>query len=116
MRRRSQATQHLGEFEELVLLAIAGLGDGAYTVSIQQQIERRAGRSATLGAIYTALSRLHEKGCVASELGEVTRQRGGKRKRLYTITDVGEAALCEARQARNRLWADVTTKPAWVLS
>lgn len=110
------STQHLGEFEELVLLAIGGLGDGAYTVSIQQQIEQKTGRSATLGAIYTALSRLYEKGCVVSSMSDVTRQRGGKRKRLYTITPVGAEALYEARQARNRLWADVTAKPAWVLS
>lgn len=84
-----RAFQQLGAFEELILLAIGGLGG----VSIQQQIRAKTGRPATLGAIYSAVSRLHTKGCVVSAWGKVTHQRGGKRKRLYTIISVGRDAL-----------------------
>ena len=87
-----------------MLLTVGGLGRQAYTVSIQQRIEQRTGRSASMGAIYTALERLAKKDFVLSWKGEVTKQRGGKRKRFYEITSSGEAALVEARRARERLW------------
>jgi len=103
----------LGEFEELVLLSILTLEDGAYTVSIQQQIEEKAGRKATLGSIYTVLSRLHEKGLVTSEMGESQPQRGGKRKRFYRILPAGVEALHEARRIRNRFWDEAPSQPAW---
>lgn len=114
--RNRRAFQQLGAFEELILLAIGGLGEKAYTVSIQQQIKAKTGRSATLGVIYRAVSQLPEKGCVVSAWGEVTHQRGGKRKRLYTITPVGQDALYATRQARNRLWADLALQVPGVLS
>lgn len=106
----------IGEFEELVLLAAHGLAGEAYTVSIQERIEERTGRSAALGAIYTALRRLREKGFLTSEMSAATPQRGGKRKRLYALTEEGREALYHSRQSRNRLWADVPGKPAWILS
>ena len=94
--------RHLGEFEELVLLAVGGLGEEAYAVPIQQRIEERAGRAATMGAVYAALDRLEHKGFLASRLGEVTRQRGGKRKRFFEVTGVGLAAASAMRHARER--------------
>ena len=105
----------LGEFEELVLLAAHGLAGDAYTVSIQERIEELADRSAALGAVYTALRRLKEKGFLTSELGAPTPQRGGKRKRLYSVTPDGIEALYQMRRARNRLWETVPGKPAWIL-
>jgi PadR family transcriptional regulator PadR len=103
---------HLGEFEELVLLAVGGLGDEAYAVAVQQRIEQRTGRAATMGAVYTALDRLEEKGALASWLGEVTHERGGRRKRFYRITGTGTAALVAMRQARERLWEGLELKPS----
>lgn len=94
-----------GELEELVLLAIGGLGSGAYTVAVQRRLAEEAGRSVTMGAVYTSLSRLEDKGFVTSRLGAVTPKRGGKRKRLYQLTDAGIQALTDARTARDRLWA-----------
>ena len=91
----------LGDFEEMVLLAAAGLGSDAYAVSIQQRIEQQGRRAATMGAVYTALDRLEQKGFLESWLGESTAQRGGRRKRFYRITNAGIAAVTTARQARD---------------
>lgn len=96
----------MGEFEELVLLAVAGLGTHAYSVQIQQRLEQRADRSAAMGALYTALNRLEQKGYVRSQMSEVIHRRGGKRKRIYRLTDTGAEALHTVRARRERLWAD----------
>lgn len=95
---------NLGEFEELVLLTIAALVNEAYSVSICDELERNAGRSAKLGVVHSVLNRLEEKGYVKSKLGEATSARGGKRKRYYTITNGGKAALVNAREIREQLW------------
>ena len=108
-------SQRLGEFEELVLLAIPRLDD-AYAVTIQRCIEKTAGRSATMGAVYTALERLEEKGFVQSRLGAVTPRQGGRRKRFYQITDSGIEAVHAAREARERMWQGLDLKPSWTLS
>ena len=105
----------LGEFEELVLLAIPRL-EGAYAVSIQRCIEKRTGRVATMGAVYTALDRLEEKGYTKSRLGESTPRQGGRRKRYYKITDGGIVALNKARLARERMWQGLELKPSWQLT
>lgn len=102
----------LGEFEELVLLAIAGMGDQAYAVAIQQRLKQRTSRTATMGAIYTVLDRLVQKGYVESWLGKATPQRGGRPKRYYRIMGAGMAALTDMRQARERLWEDIDIRPA----
>ncbi len=108
-------SQRLGEFEELVLLAIPRLDD-AYAVSIQRCIEKTVGRSATMGAVYTTLERLEEKGFAQSRLGTVTPRQGGRRKRLYQLTDQGIGALHTAREARERMWQGLELKPSWALS
>ena len=97
--------QHLGEFEELVLLATGILSSEAYGFSVQQEIERQTGRTASLAAIHTALYRLQEKGYVDSILGGASSKRGGRRKRLYSITASGMQALSHARSVRERLWS-----------
>lgn len=102
---------YVGEFEELVLLAICGL-DEAYAVPIHQRIVHKAGRPATLGGVYRALSRLEKKGFVRSRMGEVTRVPGGKRKRLYEVTGSGLTAVRAMRTARDRLWEGLDIKPA----
>ena len=108
-------SQRLGEFEELVLLAVPRL-DEVYAVTIQRCIEKTAGRSATMGAVYTALERLEEKGFVTSCLGAVTPRQGGRRKRFYEITDQGVGALHAARLHRERMWQGLELKLSWTLS
>ncbi len=104
--------ESLGEFEELVLLAVCGLPKEAYALAIQQRLEDKAHRSATLGGIYRALNRLEKKGYVRSWMGDITPVRGGKRKRLYEATGAGTAAVITARAAREGLWEGLHLKPA----
>jgi PadR family transcriptional regulator, regulatory protein PadR len=95
---------NLGEFEELVLLTIAALVNDAYSVAICDELERNTKRSAKLGVVHAVLNRLEEKGLVKSKLGEATSTRGGKRKRYYTITNGGKAALIKSKELRDELW------------
>lgn len=104
----------LGEFEELVLLAVLALGDkAAYGVSIRDLIERETGRNVSFGAIYTTLDRLKTKGYVSSKQGAPTQERGGRAKRYFKVEAMGESALTEAHRARSRMMKLVELKPAW---
>ena len=94
----------LGEFEEIVLLTVAVLHGEAYGVSIRMDIESRLNRKVSVGAMQTALRRMEEKGYLSSEFGEATQERGGKRKRYFTITAHGKSALQETKDARLMLW------------
>ena len=84
---------NLGEFEILTLAALVRLGPEAYGVTVRQEIEGRAGRPVTVGALYATLDRLEEKGLVASRVGEATAERGGRAKRHFEITALGRARL-----------------------
>lgn len=101
----------MGEFEELVLLAVYALDKSAYAVSVQQRIEQVAQRKASMGAVYAALDRLEQKGFAESWLGKPTPQRGGRPKRFYRITGAGQAALQEMRLARERMWDGLDLNP-----
>ena len=83
----------LGEFEQLVLMTLLRLGDGAYGAAVAAEITARTGRDVALGAIYTTLDRLETKHLVRSRIGEPSAVRGGRRKRHVTLTAKGEAAL-----------------------
>lgn len=96
--------ERLGEFEELILLAVCNLHPDAYGVSIQEILRTQARRPASIGAIYAALDRLQRKGFVDSHVGGATNERGGRRKRYYQVTNVGMEALTESRDVRERLW------------
>lgn len=96
--------ESLGELEELVLLAVLSLNDDAYGVSVQQQIEGAAGRPVTLGAVYSALDRLERKGYLRSRMTGAQPERGGRRKRVFTVSDEGRRAAESARRAREALW------------
>src|SRR5690349_19065634 len=96
--------ERLGEFEELTLLAVLALGDGAYGVPVQELIEREAGREVTLGAVYAALERMERKGLLRSSMSEATATRGGKRRRLFQVTPEAVRVLHETRRAREALW------------
>ena len=103
---------YLGEFEEIVLLAVAIHSGDAYGAAVVSEIEQQMNRSVNLGAVHSALNRLQEKGLVKSEMGGVTPERGGRRKRLYSVTAYGRRALEEIRQVRNQMW-DTIPKTAW---
>ncbi|MBO3700123.1 PadR family transcriptional regulator [Roseivirga sp. E12] len=98
---------HLGEFQEVVLLVILSLDSNAYGVTIKQEIMNKVNRDISRGALHTALSRLEEKGFITSEQGEAHEDRGGRRKRYYTVTNTGLTALHEARSLRDELWSQI---------
>lgn len=95
----------IGELETLILLATLQLGDGAYGVSIRDEIEARTGRRLTRGAIYTALRRLEAKGFIDGRLGDPTPSRGGRAKRFLHLTDAGLAELRTATRDLDRMRA-----------
>jgi len=93
----------LGEFEQIVLLAILRLGEQAYGVSICAEIASCTDRDPAPGALYTTLDRLEDKGLVKSRLGDPTPQRGGRAKRYFTVTRSGVEAVAIAQRAYERL-------------
>ena len=96
-------SQFLGEFEQIVLLAILRLDDDAYGVTIRAEISRCTGRDPSPGALYTTLDRMEEKGIVRSSMGDASPQRGGRAKRYFRLTKVGRAALVNAQRAYQNL-------------
>ena len=94
---------NLGEFEQLILLAILRLGDDAYGVTIRAELADRTGRNVAPGAMYTALERLETKGLIESRMSDPTPQRGGRAKRKVTVTAAGIEAVTRAVQAYERL-------------
>ena len=95
--------EYLGEFETLVMLALARLGEDAYGVTIRQTLIDRADRSASFGAIYSTLRRLEQKGLVRSRLGEPEAVRGGRAKKHVVLTARGRTALRDTHQAFARM-------------
>ena len=95
--------EHIGEFEQLALLAILRLGPDAYGMKIRQEIEERAERKTSIGALYLTLERLEQKGFIRSELGEVTPERGGRAKRFFTLDPSGKEALRKSLDAVRRM-------------
>jgi DNA-binding PadR family transcriptional regulator len=96
---------YLGEFEQVVLLAVARLGHEAYGMRIRAEIEQRAGRSASIGAVYATLERLVAKGHVRETDVPGGAERSGLAKRFYAVTAAGRTALEEARDLQARMWA-----------
>ena len=92
------------EFQEVVLLSILVLDKNAYGISIQEEIKDRLNRKVSRGGLHAALIRLEEKGFVRSNWGESSPERGGRRKKFYTVTQKGKAALVEIRDIRNAYW------------
>jgi DNA-binding PadR family transcriptional regulator len=99
------AHQTLGEFEQLVLLAIVHLRGEVYGVPIVEEIERRTGRSVSRAAVYVTLRRLERKGLIASWMGESTPERGGKARRCVRVEPEGLELLRESRRVLDRMWA-----------
>ena len=94
----------LGEFEEVVLLTVAILADAAYGVTVTQEIEQKTGRAVGFSTVHTTLQRLSEKGYLTSTMSGATAERGGRRKRFFTVTAAGRRALQEVKQVREDLW------------
>ncbi len=99
---------YLGEFEQIVLLTLLRLGEGAYGAVIRAEIESVTGRSPAIGAVHATLERLEHKGFVASWIGAPTAERGGKAKRHFRIDAAGIAALKAARSTLDRLQAGLS--------
>lgn len=100
----------LGEFEEVVLLAVAVLTPQAYSVVIAEELEQRTGKTVTTGAVHVALQRLENKGLVSSQMGEATPERGGRRKRIFTVTVAGSSVLHKVQEVRNSLWSRIAPR------
>jgi DNA-binding PadR family transcriptional regulator len=98
---------NINEMEQLVLLALVRLGEGAYGVPIREEIEERAGRSVSIAAVYAALDRLEGRGLIKSWLTAPTPERGGRAKKHFSISAEGAAALAAAREAMARMWEGV---------
>ena len=101
--RGNQKHDPLGEFETLVLLAILRLDDEAYGMRIHQELETRARRRCSYGALYTTLDRLEQKGYVSSWTGDPTPERGGRAKKFFKIDSLGKAALRQSYGATRRM-------------
>ena len=96
---------YLGEFEQVVLLAVARLGSEAYGMRIRAEIEQRANRKTTIGAVYATLERLAAKGFVTDTEAPGGSERSGLARRFYAISPAGKAALEDARELQARMWA-----------
>ena len=96
--------EYLGEFEELVLTMVGILKEDAYGNAIVNEIRERLGRESNLSAVHVTLYRLEDKGLIRSQMGGSTNARGGRRKRIFTITNAGLATLKVMKDARVDLW------------
>ena len=99
----------IGEFEELCLLSVGILNGDAYGFSIKEELEKRTGRKATISTIHSTLNRLEKKGLLESTLGGATEKRGGRTKRLFNLTALGQKVIEDAREVRNAMWSDIPT-------
>jgi DNA-binding PadR family transcriptional regulator len=103
----SMKRTYLGEFEEVVLLTVAILNGAAYGVSIMHEIIEQTGRPVRLNQVHASLQRLEEKGMIVSRMSDPTPERGGRRKRLCTITAYGRQTLQDIQSVRSRLWNSI---------
>ena len=98
---------NLGELEEIVLLVVANLYDNAYGILIKNEIEAKCNRSITISTVHNVLQRLQEKGYLSSRYSEPTKERGGKRKLLFTVSASGQETLNTVKEMRERLWSGI---------
>ncbi|NND32711.1 MAG: PadR family transcriptional regulator [Saprospiraceae bacterium] len=98
------ALDQLGYFEEQVLTIVAILKDGAYGNAIVEEIKTQLDRTVNLSSVHVTLYRLEDKGLVKSHMGGATQERGGRRKRIFTITNAGLATISIMKESRESLW------------
>jgi len=99
--------EYLGEFEQLVVLALLRLGANAYGMTVRRELEQTAKRPVTLGAVYATLDRLEEKGLVSSWHTDPDPSRGGHPRRYFKVEPAGEQALATSREMMQRMWDGV---------
>ncbi len=102
----------LGEFEELVMLTVAVLDDDAYSISVLEELRRRTARTILISSVHKVLIRLEDKGYLESSVGGATDQRGGRNKKLYSVTVSGKQVLEDTMSLRKGLWQDAA-KLGW---
>lgn len=102
---------HLGEAEQLILLAAWRVGENATGAAIREEVAQRGGRKLTVSSIYVTLMRLQRKGYVDSGLSDPTPVRGGKSKRNFTVTETGISVLQETRRRMERMWEGMDAEP-----
>ncbi len=94
---------HIGELEELILLTVGILTNEAYGVSVLKELSDQTGRQVNISAIHAVLNRLEEKGLLSSHMGGSTNERGGRRKRVYTLSSAGREAVETVKAMRDKL-------------
>ena len=99
--------EYIGELEELILLLIVMLKDEAYGLALRNALKEQADRTVTIGAVHGTVNRLEKKGFIRSTLGGATALRGGRRKRLFTITAYGKKVLQKSRDVKVNLWRQI---------
>jgi DNA-binding PadR family transcriptional regulator len=97
--------KYLGEFEQAVLLAVMRLGDEAYGLAIRKELQAQTGRTVSHGAAYITLDRLEAKELLSSRMADAEPDRGGRRKRFFSVTAAGMEALRLSRRALLNLWS-----------
>ena len=107
---------HIGELEELILLLVGVLRDEAYAVGVLQEMKSQTGRVLNISAVHAVLNRLEEKGYVSSEMGGATQERGGRRKRFYTLTAAGRQMIDQVRSVREKLYGQLGTTSLYTFS
>ena len=95
---------NLGELEELVMLSVGILYDDAYGLAIQREIKDRCNRSITISTVHSVTSRLEEKGYLSARYDGATPERGGRRKRLFTLTTSGQTQISKMKEMRDEMW------------
>lgn len=95
---------NLGEFQEIILLIILSLDNKTYGAEVQRVLKSDLDRSISRGSLHTAFTRLEEKGFLVSEIGGATKERGGRRKKYFSVSSSGKESLQEAKDIRERLW------------
>ena len=103
-------TPTLGSFELAALLAVARLGDDAYGLAVRRDLTERTGRDYSVGAVYTTLQRLEDKGLLTSHFSDPLPVRGGRSRRYFTITGAGARALRTAERNAVAMWAGVGSR------
>lgn len=102
------ATPPLNDLEQLLILAVARIDGAAYGVPIRREIEERGGRVVSMAAVYAALDRLEARRLLRHRLSPPTPERGGRRRKVYAVTDEGASAVREARDTLDRMWDGVS--------
>ena len=98
---------YIGELEELILLIVGVLYRDAYGVAVMDEIEKQTGRSLNISAVHAVLTRLEEKNLLVSKMSDPTGERGGRRKRIFSLTAAGKQALEETNEMRNQLFKQI---------